>query len=373
VREPSGQEALVFSLYDAALDPRQWGPIATQLARVLKAGSAAIQVRTAAQVHILSRSANFSDGDAEAYRSYYHARDVLVPRAAARGMNQVQTSAELIPESEWTETEIYKDYFTPLGIHHIVGGMMTLPQNAVGVFSVHRDRRSKPFSAEDKANLTRLMPHVRNAIRIQQSLQTSSLEHAAARTFLERSTTALLVVDRAGRLLLASPKGEELLERSLALTVIAGRVVAAQMSAQHRLLGLIEAAVDTAAGRGEAAGGTLAIPVEHQPPLAVTVSPLRPQRDGIGLPEPAALILVRDPAERVDITQLAFELFGLTRSEALLANGLANGLTIHEVALAHGVTLNTIRTQLKSVLTKTATSRQTELVSLLFRSRAGQI
>ncbi len=100
------------------------------------------------------------------------------------------------------------------------------------------------------------------------------------------------------------------------------------MSAHHRLLGLIEGAFDTAAGRSEAGGGALAVPVEHQAPLSVTVSPLRPRRDGIGLSDPAALILVRDPGERVDITNLAYELFGLTRSEALLANGLANGLTI---------------------------------------------
>ncbi len=373
MREPLGREALVFSLYDAALDPHQWTPVAAQLARALRAGSAAIHVRAADGVHILSRTANFTDRDAVAYRDYFHAKDVLVTLAGARGMNQVLSNTDLIADSEWVETEIYRDYFARIGIHHIAGSLMNLPGAAVGVLSVHRDARGRQFSADDKAYLTRLMPHVRNAIRIRNSLTGASLELHAAREFLERSTTALLVADRGGRLLIANAKGEDLIARSHALTVVAGRITATQISAHHRLSHLIETAADTAAGRGDSPGGLLSLPAEHQPPLSVTVTPLRPRREGAGLDEPAALIIVRDPGERVDITYMLTELYGLTRSEALLANGLVNGLTVDEIALAHGVTLNTVRTQLKSVLTKTSTSRQTELVALILRSLAGQI
>jgi DNA-binding CsgD family transcriptional regulator len=60
-------------------------------------------------------------------------------------------------------------------------------------------------------------------------------------------------------------------------------------------------------------------------------------------------------------------MFGLTRSEALLANALVNGRTLQQIAVAHNVSLNTIRTQLKSVLIKTGTNRQSELVALLLR------
>ena len=373
MREPLGREALIFSLYDAALDPRQWGPVAAQLAHTLKAGSAAVHVRSADQVDILSRTPNFTDEDGEAYRSHYYSRDVLVARAAARGMNQVLSNTDLMAEREWMETEIYRDYFARLGIHHITGSLLTLSGDATGILSVHRDSRAKQFSAEDKAYIARLMPHVRNAIRIQNTLRTSTLEQQATRDFLERSTTALLVADRAGRLLMANSRGDTILERSNALTVIGGRITATRTSVQSRLMRLLEAAVDTAAGRSEAGGGLLSIPAEHAPALSVAVTPLRPQRDGVGLADPAALIFIRDPGERVDITSMLHDLYGLTRSEALLANGLVNGLTIDEIAYAHDVTLNTIRTQLKSVLTKTATSRQTELVALILRSLAGQI
>jgi DNA-binding CsgD family transcriptional regulator len=370
--EPSGPEALICSLYDAALTPSLWEPIAGQLARTLRSASAAIQIRTKSGVQVLSRTSNFTDDDAEAYRSYFFAKDVLAERASARDLNQILTNSDLISDAAWVETEIYRDYFVPLGIHFVAGGMIELAHSSSAIFAVHRDKASRAYDAEDKSLLARLLPHFRNAIRVQNAVGGASLEFQAARDFLERSTTALLVVDRTGRLLTANSRGEMVLERSLALTLIAGKVTAAQLSAHCRMMRLIEAAVDAASGRGEPPAGMLSVPFEHQTPLSVTITTLR-ARQGFALSEPAAVIIIRDAGERVDITHMLTDLYGLTPSEALLATGLVNGLTVEEVALAHGVTLNTVRTQLKSVMTKTVTSRQTELVALILRSLAGQI
>jgi DNA-binding CsgD family transcriptional regulator len=59
--------------------------------------------------------------------------------------------------------------------------------------------------------------------------------------------------------------------------------------------------------------------------------------------------------------------FGLTKAEAKLAARLACGETIEDIAEEHGVSISTARVQLKSIFTKTGTSRQAELVSLLTR------
>ena len=375
MREPSGPEALIFSLYDAAQDPRQWAGLAPQLAKALNAESAAIQVKPPGDVHtqILSRTRNFSDEDEQAYRSYYHCRDVLIERAASRGLNQILGNRDLMSEHEWANSEIYRDFFRPLGIHHILGGLVSLPGDHVAVFAVHRELNSKPFSAKDKAFLSRLAPHLQNAIKIQQSLHSATLEQHVAKDFVARSPTALLVVDRAGRLLLANAKGEALLGRRHGLGLVGGRIAAPDSAVHDRLLRLVETAVDTAAGRGEGAGGTLTIPSAHHRPLSVTVAPLRPQQQGLGLPEPAALIFVRDPGERLEVVNALRDLYGLTRGEALIANALINGLNLHEIAFAQNVTLHTVRSQVKTIFVKTATSRQTELVALLLRSTADQL
>jgi DNA-binding CsgD family transcriptional regulator len=58
-------------------------------------------------------------------------------------------------------------------------------------------------------------------------------------------------------------------------------------------------------------------------------------------------------------------LYRLTRAEADLVRLISAGQSLEQVAEARGVTMNTVRSQLKQVFCKTDTSRQGELVHLV--------
>ncbi len=58
-------------------------------------------------------------------------------------------------------------------------------------------------------------------------------------------------------------------------------------------------------------------------------------------------------------------LYALTPAEAELVRLLAEGCSLDQVAEQRGVTMNTVRSQLKQVFCKTDTSRQGELVHLV--------
>ncbi len=79
------------------------------------------------------------------------------------------------------------------------------------------------------------------------------------------------------------------------------------------------------------------------------------------------LILVdleRSPLPRPGVLQ---RMFGLTPAEAKLAIEIASGQTPAEIAAENLVSMATVRSQLASVLAKTQTRRQAELVALLAR------
>lgn len=61
------------------------------------------------------------------------------------------------------------------------------------------------------------------------------------------------------------------------------------------------------------------------------------------------------------------DLFGLTLAEARVAICLHNGLSVNDAAEQAGVRISTVRDQLSSIFSKTRTSRQSELVSILSR------
>lgn len=79
-----------------------------------------------------------------------------------------------------------------------------------------------------------------------------------------------------------------------------------------------------------------------------------------------AIIQVHDP-ERIRVPDWAMlnDLFGLTRAEVRLCQGLHRGLTVMDYCTGQGISQATARSQLHSVFQKTGTGRQSELIALL--------
>lgn len=89
------------------------------------------------------------------------------------------------------------------------------------------------------------------------------------------------------------------------------------------------------------------------------------------------LLIIREKGRHAvpSIEQLR-DLFGLSDAENRLASALLNGVTVNSYSAGSGISIATARTQLRSLLAKTGTQRQSELLSVLLsvppllRSRA---
>lgn len=87
----------------------------------------------------------------------------------------------------------------------------------------------------------------------------------------------------------------------------------------------------------------------------------------------ATLLVLIDPAQPVKLDEgVVRSLFGLTKAETDLAVRLARGQRVQAIARARGVTLGTVRTQLRTIFAKTRTKSQAGLVLLLARLAAIQ-
>lgn len=66
--------------------------------------------------------------------------------------------------------------------------------------------------------------------------------------------------------------------------------------------------------------------------------------------------------------ELLLARFRLTPAEARVAAGLAQGMKLSAIAEHYGISVQTARSQLKSVFDKTGTHSQVQLVALLVRN-----
>jgi DNA-binding CsgD family transcriptional regulator len=114
--------------------------------------------------------------------------------------------------------------------------------------------------------------------------------------------------------------------------------------------------------------GANSIPVaatDEHPPMIVHLLPIRGAAHDIFLQ--AASLLVITPVDRavVPTAKVLQGLFDLTPAEARVAREISEAQTVEALAVSAGVSVETVRSQLKAVLSKTGLSRQQELINLL--------
>lgn len=170
---------------------------------------------------------------------------------------------------------------------------------------------------------------------------------------------ALLVVDAHHHPIYRNTRARDLLNEQALRIDAAGRLRTG--TARDALVAVLDQALGNGAS-DQLGAARLDGPGQH--PLHAWAAPLRGSHGDEG--ERLAAVAVFDSARaRQYPWPVAQALYGLTRKETRLLNGLLQGQTLEDYCAANFVTANTARTHLKSIFRKTGTNRQSELVRLL--------
>src|SRR5919199_92663 len=189
----------------------------------------------------------------------------------------------------------------------------------------------------------------------------AEMEHAGQSIdFFERLGCGCILVDANGRVLRLNEYASRSLGKGLSITQ---QRLHATHSGSNAILQRLITAMLTAGPRFEVAPGSVAILRDEGQPLVLRVAPM------VGTADPEAVKAVIMLVDLEDGPELSEELLrgtlGLTPAEARLAQRIACGDSLEEVAERYQVSLGTVRVQLKSIFQKTDTHRQAQLVSLL--------
>lgn len=185
---------------------------------------------------------------------------------------------------------------------------------------------------------------------------------------LDMTPSAVITVDESCTVLFANGQARTILAREDGLKLATGQVVAID----HEVASALRRVVKECAAayvRGTPLVEVLSVPRENaRLPLLLRLSPA-----GQGLcvsAKGAALMFIGEPEgghSKFD-AKLLQRLHGLTEREAQLAILLAMGKRMGDAASAMGITYNTARDHLRTVLSKTRASSQAELLRLVWAS-----
>jgi DNA-binding CsgD family transcriptional regulator len=351
-------QRLETAIYEAAIIPEKWASVLSGITGLAGAtGGVFFGVSTVTTSWIASDA--LKDDMAEFVSSGWAAKNTRMEIGLRKGLHYLPrfvTEADYYTPDELDREAIYNEFFYKKGLGHSAGTIAILPHEDLLCFSFERRRDQGPFDPRQLAALDALRPHLMRA-----SLVTARLGMEQIRTAIETLTAVGLpaaAVSETGRVIEANAgfaaadriwttKGQNriALIDNFADTMLRDALASLKQMHSNRSIPV----------RQEAGGAMSAV---------VQVVPLhRLALDIFG--NTAAILVLSRPKTDQNNASLLLSLFDLTAAELEVAKGVAGGLTVTEIAAAKGRSVATIRNQVRSVMAKTGSSRQADLIILL--------
>lgn len=191
---------------------------------------------------------------------------------------------------------------------------------------------------------------------------------AAGLEALDLVNIGLLVANAGGQVLLANRTAEQVLESRDGLELS----LQGELRTSKRCSPSLSLLMQQAANRGatENPDSILAVPRHSaKRPLTLLIRSVGNPVEDRDPQAPTALIFVLDPQSSVSTPEAELrQLYGLTSTEAAVANLLMEGKTLDECCVILDIRRSTARTHLQHLFEKIGVQRQSELVSLLLKS-----
>jgi DNA-binding CsgD family transcriptional regulator/PAS domain-containing protein len=295
----------------------------------------------------------------DGYSDYYRSGDLWWTRRPD-APDQFIDASTYVDRETWRATPLYQDLLRPHDVEpeHCLTGAFRIGATRY-IIGVGRPA-GEAFSEVDLRKANRILPHLRRVMLLRDRLDQAGQNSLFSEAALDSLAAPILRLDQSGRILYENRSATMLLRRGEALAVRNGQLSGLQPALADQIAVAIQAAVH----RVNDGAMTVLAPKSRANGQAQVFSFSPILRGGV-----TQVLVVGSQPEGVSSQRVAdlTRLFGLTPAEADLAVGLADGLTITEIATLRRVSVNTLRVQLRALLRKTGTSRQAELVSVLLR------
>jgi DNA-binding CsgD family transcriptional regulator len=261
----------------------------------------------------------------------------------------------------------FQEFYGPRDCIHGIGGTILLTNAGQSTIATTRGAKDGPFGESENAILLALMPHLKRAALLHGELGSMRSQLATFTGHLDRYPHAFLLTDAERRVLYANTAAREFVESRDGLVMEAGRISllsSKQDKVFRETIGILASGRDAPVRWLEVPRPSSGKPYRLMlmPVHASGVVPL-----GVSLPTVSVLIVDSESRAEPDMATLR-ELFSFTPAEARIAGKLVLGRNLEEIADEAGISVETVRTHIKRVLSKTATDRQGELISLILRS-----
>ncbi len=357
--------SIIDGFYDASAQPELWPRAWAAAVASLGGTTGSLVVQQLGSDKEPITMPGFSDTAIQLYFEHFHTVDVwaefLKRDPSLRGF----LGQELIPAEQFARTEVWNDFSKPhLGSFHLVGSVIPIRGFGIGYVGIHRPHDAPEFDETERVAFEKMLPHVQRALELRHRFGAATESQRIGFAALDLMDFGVAVVQANGNIVFANAALNQF--RAYRDGLMLGRagigLTATNGTDTKKLRALI---LDAAHG---GPGGATQLRRETRAPLIALVSRLPESFTEARRSQGLVLVAVHDPETRMpDLGLLLSQAFGLTRAEADLVQSLSRGDRLQEICDERGTRISTARSQLRSILAKTGTTRQAELLRLISR------
>ncbi len=362
----SREEHLVGALYDGLLSRQAWHQALTLLAGEIGASQCGFMIWN-------DLDGRFEVNDQEGMhpdflRDFLNDFQLLDPTPAAAHhlpAGEIYVDQRHLGANEIKRSPFYQEFLGKHGVGSVLCAILARETGRHSLVSFQRTSDRGGFDAEQEQLIHHLMPHLQRVAKLRLQLDKVESSLALGNQVLNALGFPVLVLDFSRNLIMANSAGHHWLAQpdcplagkrapDIQTNVRALLDRASGVHAVARSTGFYLPATATSAGEY-----LLALPLRE---------PNRHVADG---PGNVMLLIQRAGWSPLPARQVLSDLFRLTAAELRLLEALARVHQLPAAADQLGVSVETARSQLKSVFSKTGTRNQSELAALIMQLRLG--
>lgn len=358
-------DELISLLYEAAIDSSYWqkaiglcgqyvGGVDTQLFTIDKESNMPISA--------IAAETTFSLSNSDDYVNHYSLIDPRLQHLLSGSLGEWRSCYHHINSEHFVNhNEFYQDFFIPLGARYSMASRIEDNEKSYSVMGIVRAVGQRPFDEAEQLIAKRFTSHLQKALRLSKQTQALQMKAELGAMAIDALALSMIIVDSKATVLHSNAKAREFLSiNSNELIYRNGCLTSQHSKSRQQLLNLISSATSSKVKTG----GAMALQCNKSVQVFITPLPAA-SKFSREWQIPLALVLVVEIGKHISDLQLLAELYDLSPTELRVMTALLNGKSPENYACEAGVSINTVRTQLRSLFRKTGTRGQAELVVVL--------
>lgn len=369
---------LVLDIYQTVSDPSHWPRVLDRICHKVRArGCIVFEWQKSKAAHKLTAPLFSTSYDPVVLNDYIERNTILEIKDQGifkkhlielDGINILHEDILYNSKDEYTKRENVKELNEYYNIRYRTGSLLDKDNTDRSRFTLQFSKEHGPLDDERYKHLDRLLPHVAKALDVGRPIPKTSFENEGFLAIISQLNVGVCLLDQFGRVIIKNAEFERQAAEYQAFFTDRTDKLRLHANADHKQFArLLSGGHNHGQYGARPRKEAIIVPTgDRTEALCIEVVPLNKTDDIGSRPFNGALIISRDTSKPMAINlSLVQEIYGFSDTQTSLVDLISQGLTNAEIAERRERSVETVNSQVKSILGKSRAANRTQLVRLL--------